>query len=397
MQKELPQKTFKSFADFLQDKKFVQWKLFPTNESEAYWNNFIEQYPNLAPLLKEAEKHFVNIRIEKDELSDTEKLQLWQNIQQGTYKKTKRTFSIHQKWITIVAAACAILVFVIGLNLYLSEKKSNNAEFGNELIVGNTQSPENIQLITGNTISTFEQDIEIKVDNGVALIDEGSQNEKKIDIIDNTTINKLIVPYGKRSKIQLSDGSIVWLNSGSTLEFPSKFAKESREIKLQGELYIEVAPNKKSPLYVHTPRFSVEAVGTAFNVSAYNASELAAVLVEGQINVHSKNNVKNVKPNEIATIDEIGNISTKQIFTESYTSWRSGYLLFEDTPMATVLTQIGRYYNLKFKYSENSQLQSITCTGKLYLSDNLDHIMRSLSLLSNTTYNRKDNTIIITN
>ncbi|MDO5522532.1 MAG: FecR domain-containing protein [Bacteroidia bacterium] len=385
---------YKSYIELLQDKTFVQWRIAPSEEVANYWENIIENNPQLKIETLKADNYLKKHFSEENQLTDKNKAELFNSIADFISKKQKSRPALI-KLLPYVIAACIVVFVAGGLFLHQLYKKQNTPL--TTLVEGNTQTPEDIRLITGNTISTFKQDIEIKVENGIAFIDEGSQNEKKIEIEDATTVNKLIVPYGKRSKIQLPDGSIVWLNSGTTLEFPSEFAGEKREIHLQGEIYIEVATDKDSPLYVHTPRFSVEALGTAFNVSAYNPLELAAVLVEGRINVHSNNNKKEVLPNEIAIIDEMGNISTKQTQTESYTSWKNGYLLFEDTPIAMVLTQIERYYNLKFRYAQNSSLQNITCTGKLYLSDNIDHIMRSMSLLTNTTYTRKGNAIILTN
>ena len=385
---------YKSYIDLLKVETFVQWRIAPSEEIAHYWENWADDNPHLKIEIIKADNHLRKLLSDNNHFTHNDRAELFNNITASVSKKEKKQTLLF-KLLPYVAAASVILFIAGGLFLpYFNKKQAGEST---TLVEGSTQIPEDIQLITGNTVSTFGQDIEIKVNNGMALIDEGSQNEKRIDIQDNTTINKLIVPYGKRSKIQLSDGSVVWLNSGSTLEFPSKFAKGSRNIKLHGEMYIEVAPDKNNPLFVHTPKFTVEALGTTFNVSAYHASDLSAVLVEGRINVRTKNSKKEVMPHQVATIDSKGNIVTKQTNIESYTSWRNGYLLFNDTPITQVLAQIERYYNLKFTQSENTLLESITCTGKLYLSENLDHIMRSLSLLTGTVYTRKDNTIIITN
>ena len=78
-------------------------------------------------------------------------------------------------------------------------------------------------------------------------------------------------------------------------------------------------------------------------------------------------------------------------------SWKDGYLTLDRTPVSEVLKQIGRYYNLAFDYKADVNLQKRTCTGKIYLSDNLDYVMTTVALLSSTGYEKQGNRIYIMN
>lgn len=215
--------------------------------------------------------------------------------------------------------------------------------------------------------------------------------------IEKQAMNRLIVPHGKRSEIVLADGTKVWLNSGSSIEFPSAFTGETREVLLSGEIYVQVAPDKKRPFIVHTPNYKVKAYGTQFNVSAYAPSSSSVILVEGSVGVQA-GETKEVmlSPNEQAIYTaSTETFETRSVDVLAYTSWKDGYLTFDDTPVTEVLKQIERYYNLSFNLDEAVSFKGITCTGKIILSENLDNVMTTLSLISGTKYKRENRTIYI--
>lgn len=197
----------------------------------------------------------------------------------------------------------------------------------------------------------------------------------------------------------LADGSKVWLNSGSILKFPVQFKDNNREISLvSGEMYIEVAPNKKKPFRVLSSDFNIKVYGTKFNVSNYEGSAHSVVLVEGSVSLQSSKSKETfLSPSEQAVYSGNGTFSTQTVNVNQFTSWKNGYLEFNKTPMTEALRQIGRYYNLSFDFEEDSNLQKRTCTGKIYLSENLDNVMTTVGLLSSTKYSKINNKIFITN
>ena len=101
-------------------------------------------------------------------------------------------------------------------------------------------------------------------------------------------MNTLVVPRGRRSSLLLADGSRIWVNSGSVLRFPSHFDEKQRLIEAEGEIYIEVV-KAKIPFLVKTDKFTVNVLGTKFNISSYtDEEESTVVLVEGSVNVCTK-------------------------------------------------------------------------------------------------------------
>jgi ferric-dicitrate binding protein FerR (iron transport regulator) len=87
----------------------------------------------------------------------------------------------------------------------------------------------------------------------------------------------------------------------------------------------------------------------------------------------------------------------QKVDISQFISWKDGYLSFDKTPITEVLQQIGRYYNLSFDFGNNMNLQKRTCTGKIYLSENMDNVMGTIALLSSTRYEKENNRIYITN
>lgn len=203
----------------------------------------------------------------------------------------------------------------------------------------------------------------------------------------NDTYQEVFSPFGVRSKINLPDGSMVWLNSGSHLKYPVVFKKGSRNVVLTGEAYFEVQSDKKNPFIVDTKRMSVEATGTAFNVEAYATDTIVAVtLVHGKVdvNIDGRKNI-NLTPNQRISFN---NQSSKYelMETDSYKwcAWKDGILAFRDDRLDYVFKKIGLMYNVDIAVTNKeiaSQLYRATFQG-----ESLEEILRLLKLSAPIRY-----------
>lgn len=392
-----PREQKSGFIRFLKDEKFIEWKLFPTEESQVYWDNYLQKNAHEEENIRLAEEHFRNIKLSAHTVSTEEKNVVLQRLEKSIrdYHRKKKIYRL----LFSAAASVAILIGVLVYTQFFSADSGKAEIASTDYFVGNELDSQEIQLITQNGTSSFQENIDIAVTKtGVVQVKAEQTGIEEIRT-DKSAMNKLVVPYGKRSKIQLSDGTNVWLNSGSVLEFPAQFQGDNREILLvSGELYLEVAPDKKSPFVVQTSDFDVKVYGTVFNVSAYAEAEQSVVLVEGSVGLLAKNRGELfIKPGEQAIYSENGAFSTQKVDVEKFTSWRNGYLLFDNAPIAEVLQQIGRCYNLSFNLDQNVSLKGKTCTGTIILSDNLDDVMTTVALLSSLKYKRDNKQILITN
>ncbi len=384
------------YTDFLRDRQFILWQLSPNEVLETRWQDFMAENPHLHKDIQQAIDYLKSTGLNKNTLSDADREHLLRKIHLSIEQTTKKR-NIRRFISLAVASTAAAILIVLGLNLFTSREKQAGVIPQRELIVGNLLNSQDIQLITGEDSLYFQQDVAVEfAQNGKLKITESNENEKTVEFIENS-LNTLIVPYGKRSTLTLSDGSKVWLNSGSVLEFPAQFTGNAREIHLaSGEMYIEVSPDKQKPFRVRTSDFQVKVHGTKFNVAMYGDSPQSIVLVAGSVSLQSQNQPEVfLSPNEQAVYADNGTFHTKQVDVDRFISWKDGYLEFDNTPMAEVLKQIERYYNLSFNYDKNVSLGGLTCTGKIILSENLDNVMTTLALISSTNYHRQNNQIYI--
>lgn len=381
---------------FLKDEKFIEWKLFSTDELDAHWHDFLQQHSDQRKNIELAEEHFRKINISSHKLPREKKREAIARLEQSlrAYRRKHRI-----RRLAYAAACAAVLILSI---LYIQKEinpPGQGAAASENYIVGNELEQEDILFITGKRSATFQGNVDIQIHNDqTAQIKREHEKDEEIPIEEHT-LNKLIVPYGKQSTIILSDGTRAWLNSGSSLEFPSTFSGNERKVLLSGEMYIEVAPDKNKTFYVHTSGYDVKVYGTKFNVSAYPGSVSSVVLVEGSVSLKSTDKEKEevyLSPEEQAIYSEsTGTFDTRKVDVRSFISWKEGYLTFADTPVTEVLKQIERYYNLSFNYGDDVSLQGLTCTGKIILSDNLNNVMTALALISSTKYKKENNTIYI--
>jgi transmembrane sensor len=165
--------------------------------------------------------------------------------------------------------------------------------------------------------------------------------------------NELFAAFGTRSALKLSDGTSVWLNSGSSIKYPDRFIGNKRIVELKGEAYFEVQSDLKKPFIVETSSLSVKATGTKFNVSGYTTADRAEVtLVSGKVEVNlvdNKTNIKGTKlePNQHFLFNKVsGATSITTEDTYKYISWKDGKLIFRNEPLSEVIKKISQVFNV---------------------------------------------------
>lgn len=190
---------------------------------------------------------------------------------------------------------------------------------------------------------------------------------------------------GIRTHFDLPDGTVVYLNSGSSLSYPVPYNPKERKVNLSGEAYFKVAPNEEQPFIVSTfeDRYKVRVLGTEFNVQAYEADRMiSTTLVKGSVNLEVRNKAgktvyKRLSPSEKAVCDlDKGVISVKKINTVHETAWMDGKLVFEDTPLPEAIKKMSYYYNVEFEI-QDEEIESYCLTGILdnrLLSQTLDYL-----------------------
>lgn len=380
--------------NFLQNEDFINWRLFQTKELEDYWNDFRIKNPHLEKALQKAIRQFDAVEINKYHLDEKERKEMYKAVLRSIARYRRRRLTER-----IGAVAAVLLIGILSL-LFITQMKEDSGIIppeGNEIIVGETLPEEEIILISAGKKINLAGNAHIGLTkNGKAVVTDSTSSQKEL-LLAKTELNKLVVPYGKRSNLTLSDGTEVWLNSGTELDFPSEFSGKTREIHVNGEIFIEVAHNASVPFIVHVKDIDIRVQGTSFNISAYrDENRKTVVLVEGKVKIErGSTQIAELLPNEKIDISE-NNILKEKVDISEYISWKEGILEFKNTPMSEIMKKIGRYYNVQFEETPDIPLNKQTCSGKLFLSNNLDSVMTSVSILSSTVYKRENNTIQIT-
>ncbi len=185
-------------------------------------------------------------------------------------------------------------------------------------------------------------------------------------------------PSGMRSKVVLPDGTQVWLNADSKIRYSIPFVRETREVELTGEAFLDVVKNPDSPLDVNFDGFQVRVLGTQFNVKAFPEEKMTeVVLKKGSILLKQKEDEGfepvQMNPDQQWTYDKEKHVAhLNSVNAEKYTAWHNNRLIFEDTPMAEVATLLERWYGIdveildkelyKYKFTtifDNEPLQQV--------------------------------------
>ncbi|MCF8379849.1 MAG: FecR domain-containing protein [Bacteroidales bacterium] len=201
-----------------------------------------------------------------------------------------------------------------------------------------------------------------------------------------STFTELTVPSGSRLKTELPDGSVVWLNGGSSIKYPLAFSNKSRSVEFSGEGFFEIARNEKSPFIVNTDQISVRVLGTKFNLSSYpNDNKISTALVEGKVEIlrrfkTGRNNPVNLIPKQIYSLDRstLKYKVEKEENMDKYVAWVEGRLIFDDDPMLDVLSKIEKWYNVNISYPK-ADLEGLNFTAT-FETETLDQVLDLISL-----------------
>lgn len=210
-------------------------------------------------------------------------------------------------------------------------------------------------------------------------------------------IGQLIVPKGKKASLTFSDGTKLHVNSGSRVIYPQTFAKQKREIVVEGEAFIDVARDEKRPFIVKTPAMEIVVLGTQFNVSAYKeAANTSVVLVKGSVGVKidKTSDYEVIQPNQLIMHDG-HNTQVTDVDVYEYISWIDNVMLLNQRPVGEVLDRLSYSYGRTIYYSP--EIKNIPISGKLDLKEDLRESIRIICLSLALNYQEDEsNNIVLT-
>lgn len=216
------------------------------------------------------------------------------------------------------------------------------------------------------------------------------------------TTCETFVPFGSQAKIILPDGTVAWLNSGSTLKYNNSFGRKDREVQLTGEGYFEVTKNKSKPFMVQANNIKIKVLGTVFNVRSYlDAPTIEVNLLEGKVDV-TKLNMKDARgltllPNEKMIYDrKAGTMFVCKADAAKSAQWTTGKLCFVDASLKDISKDLERKFDVQIKL-ETEDINKEIFSGSLDLNQPLDKILDYLDVDKKFTKTHNGKTIYIKN
>lgn len=300
------------------------------------------------------------------------------------------------------AAVAVILVGITALG-YWFQPPSNNLDQNNS-IVSSVPEPIILKLGNGNTKLIKETDTAVFANKAGNIIgtQHGSQLTYDAGNYEHMVYNTLKVPYGRKFQVELSDGTLVHLNSGTTIKYPVVFLEgQKRQVFLSGEAYFDVAKDKSRPFIVNAGELKVEVFGTKFNVTAYPENPSTnVVLVEGSVGMYMKGKKDKLTEENLLQPGFKGSfnkkremISKTQVETNVYTSWMNGELVFRNLGFEDILRKLERHYNVRI-VNKNKMMATGTYSAN-FGKEPIEKVLQYLKTSYNIEFIVQENKIII--
>ena len=321
-------------------------------------------------------------RKERDDETD-----MWERINREIRQQEKKTRVreyIKRFLIPVSVAACLLLAYVIDKGEFSDNSWTLDAYVGQLADVAEASGQVQLLLsdkrkvqIDKDTVGiVYSSNGKIQIEQEEHTVSETSENTDEAK-----GFNQIIVPKGKYSQLTLSDGTRMHVNSGTRVVYPRVFADNRREIYVEGEIYLDVTPDKSRPFVVKTHQFNVEVLGTSFNVNAYKGKKQSeVVLVEGSVRLSDKYQKEVLmKPDNLVVVSEGRASRIKRVRAKDYTAWINGLLILHNEPLMSVFERLNRFYDIPIVVAPAIQTEIVD--GKLDLRLSLSELVRMISVV----------------
>ena len=200
-------------------------------------------------------------------------------------------------------------------------------------------------------------------------------------------------PRGKDYHLTLADGTHVWLNAESHLEFPDRFTGDKREVRLQGEAYFEVKKDAKHPFIVYSDYLTTRVLGTAFDVRARSARDASVTLVSGRVLVKSQDADQVLTPGQQASLAG-SQLAVKTVDTYPYTQWKEGFFYFDNQSLFSIMQELARWYSVNVSFDDTSKM-NVRLHFVVERNKSLDEALANLNALGVVHADIEDNVVVI--
>lgn len=319
----------------------------------------------------------------------------WRQLQQ----KARSGRSVRKiKWFPYAAAI--VLILSVGGVFYFSGDKEQTEILPiakNEVQVPGSRA---VLILPDGRKVDLENEVlrsDLAQSDSLLLVSARSLKYRDIDSPDTTEIfHTLEIPRGGEYLLTLSDGTMIYLNSESTLSFPVKFQGKERKVYLTGEAYFKVAKNTEHPFVVTAGELEVLVTGTTFGVRAYkDEKDIQTTLESGQVTVKVEGKSVKLVPNKQVLFNKSTmGLEVRDVDVDLYLAWADGRLVYDNCPLEKILTDLGRWYNIDVFYSRD-ELRSYQFSLNMKKHEEFTQVLELIGKTGEVQFEIKDNTVIV--
>ena len=319
----------------------------------------------------------------------------WRQLQQ----KARSGRSVRKiKWFPYAAAI--VLILSVGGVFYFSGDKEQTEILPiakNEVQVPGSRA---VLILPDGRKVDLENEVlrsDLAQSDSLLLVSARSLKYRDIDSPDTTEIfHTLEIPRGGEYLLTLSDGTMIYLNSESTLSFPVKFQGKERKVYLTGEAYFKVAKNTEHPFVVTAGELEVLVTGTTFGVRAYkDEKDIQTTLESGQVTVRVEGKSVKLVPNKQVLFNKSTmGLEVRDVDVDLYLAWADGRLVYDNCPLEKILTDLGRWYNIDVFYSRD-ELREYNFSLNMKKHEEFTQVLELIGKTGEVQFEIKDNTVIV--
>ena len=345
--------------------------------------------------MKEKEEHkqlFERLRKDTREVDTTRAWETFR-VKNGLGRQRRMT-----TWIKYVAViALPLLVAGVWL-LYPRGGEQSIPVAQNTKIVKREVSPVLEVVGGGKVILEKEKDKMIEAGRGVDVQQSSGMLVYSDSVVSEyVDTNVLRIPKGGEFKLQLADGTRVYLNSATDLRYPVAFTGPERRVYLKGEAYFEVAKDVEHPFIVVTDDVQVRVYGTSFNVNTLGADGVRTVLVEGKVGIRGQDLDREyvLKPNELAFYDRNSrDMKIETVDPDLYTLWRKGIFVFERETLENIMNTLSLWYDMEVFFQSESAKQ-LHFSGHMKRYEQIEDILHAITDATGVVFTINDRTVCV--
>lgn len=388
-------------ADFLHDQDFLAWVKYPTTESDAYWTAVGEQYPQKVQQMQQARGLILLLNSPAQLPVQDGGERVWSRIADGMREPLVRKIS---PWRSIAAAASVLLVIAAGFFIYRQAQPQKAAQPA--VAAKNDPAPgKNVAMLTLANGQKVMLDSTVdgllareggtsirKAANGELIYEDGADSELKV------RINRIDIPRGGQYRLTLPDGTKVWLNAATSLQYPSSFTGKDRTVELNGEAYFEVAADPEKPFRVVSGHQSLDVLGTYFNINSYEEEDaVRTTLLQGSVRLTNtlQKASRILQPGQQAAMfrgDRPMRITNADI--EEVMAWKEGYFIWNKESIESIMRKLSRWYDIRPVYEK--PLPDIVLSGMVSRSKNLSEVLKDLEATGTVHFRLEGKNVVIT-